>query len=353
MTLVAQDMAVASSVDGVIDGALDRIRDRGRSFGGWFEDLTDALAQAGTGGKRLRPAVVAAAYEALGGDDDGRAAMHDLAAAFELLHTAFVVHDDVIDHDTVRRGLPNISGRFRSRAELEGADAAGAAAAGEAAAILAGDLVLSEAWRLVALADVAGDVRLRLLDLIDDAILVSAAGELADVRHSVVALEIDPEELLRSTHDKTAVYSFAAPLAVGAVLAGSDETEITAVRAAGSALGLAFQLADDLIGAFGTAAQAGRAAGADLREGKQTPLVALARESGKRDLIESTLRDAHRGAEAVRRAQRALEESGARERVRRLVDISLAAAGAAVVDERREVRELVGDLARLVCARLP
>lgn len=312
-------VAARASIDASIDTALGRIRLRSESLGPGFGALADAVCRAAGGGKRFRPALVVAAFEAFGGEPAHAPGLFPVAAAFELLHTAFVVHDDVIDHDLVRRGIPNVAGEFRARGRERGADAAGAALLGDAAAILAGDLLLHEASRLVALADVGAVERARLLALLDDAVYVSAAGELADVENSVTVDSPDRDALLDTAFNKTAVYSFRAPLMAGGVLAGASDEAVEVLSAAGGMLGLAFQLVDDLIGAFGSEQQAGRETGGDLRESKRTPLVALARESVSWPSVSDALAVAHTGPIAVREAQRALEASGARERLLALV----------------------------------
>ncbi|WP_345803067.1 polyprenyl synthetase family protein [Microbacterium sp. AZCO] len=353
--MIALAPAPAAAIDDAIDDAVGRIRERALTLGGGFPTLGDAIARATEGGKRFRPALVAASFQAFGGDPLDTPVLYPIAAAFELLHTAFVVHDDVIDHDTVRRGIPNIAGEFRERARLRGADASGAALLGDAAAILAGDLLLHEACRLVALADVAPVRREALLALLDDAVFVSAAGELADVEHAVSPEWAEPDALLNAAHDKTAVYSFTAPLCAGAVLAGADHAAIAALERAGSRLGLAFQLVDDLIGAFGSSDQAGRESGGDLREAKRTPLVSLARDSGAWPQVSEALAVAHTGPVAVREAQRALDESGARLRLLALIAGTLAEARDAAEDPSLPpaARGLVDTLVAAVSERVP
>jgi geranylgeranyl diphosphate synthase type II len=261
----------------------------------------------------------------------------------------------VIDHDTVRRGIPNVAGEFRMRARGRGADAAGAAVLGDAAAILAGDLLLHEASRLIALADVAPQVRAGLFGLLDDAIYVSAAGELADVENAVTPDYAVAEAILNATFNKTAVYSFSAPLSAGALLAGAPDDAIAAVDAEGGRLGLAFQLVDDLIGAFGSAEQAGRDEGGDLRESKRTPLIALARQTPSWSRVNDALAVAHTGPIAVREAQLALEESGARLRLRALIEDTLDSVRTAVQDPAfpPAARPLIRDLADRVQERIP
>lgn len=308
-----------------IDGALARIRERAAELGPAFGALGEAITRAAQGGKRLRPALVTASFDAFRTDDANASAALSVAAAFELLHTAFVVHDDVIDHDTMRRGVPNVGGEFRRRAQDEGADTDGAALVGDAAAILAGDILLHEAFRLVAMAHTDHATRDRLLTLLDDAVLISAAGELADVENSVAARHPSRISTLDTAFNKTAVYTFRAPLQAGALLGGADGDALRVLGEAGGRLGLAFQLVDDLIGAFGTTSQTGRDTGPDLRENKRTPLVALARESGAAPRVDEALALARTGPVAVREAQLVLEQTGARERLVRLVEDTLAA----------------------------
>ena len=302
-----------------IDGALARIRERAVELGPAFGVLADAITRAAHGGKRLRPALVTASFDAFRTDDANASAALSVAAAFELLHTAFVVHDDVIDHDTMRRGVPNIGGEFRLRAQDDGADADGAALLGDAAAILAGDILLHEAFRLVAMAHTDAATRDRLLTLLDDAILVSAAGELADVENSVATRPPSRGATLDTAFNKTAVYSFRSPMQAGALLGGADADALRVLGDAAGRLGLAFQLVDDLIGAFGTTQQTGRDTGPDLRENKRTPLVALARESATAGRVDEALALARTGPVAVREAQLVLESSGARERMVALI----------------------------------
>ncbi len=348
-------LSTRAAIDEAIDGSLRRIRDRAVELGGGFEELADAVGRATAGGKRFRPALVAASFAAFGREPEDSPALYSVAAAFELLHTAFVVHDDVIDHDTVRRGIPNVAGEFRLRARARGADSQGAALLGDAAAILAGDLLLHEASRLIGLADVPAAVREGLFSLLDDAIYVSAAGELADVENAVMPDYAGADAIFNATFNKTAVYSFSAPLCAGALLAQAPAEAIAALEVEGGRLGLAFQLVDDLIGAFGSAEQAGRDEGGDLRESKRTPLIELARQTPSWARVNDALAVAHTGPIAVREAQIALEESGARLRLRSLIDDTLSSVRAAIDDPDfpPAARPLLHELADKVQERIP
>ena len=122
--------------------------ERSARLGPEHGQLWGALDEAARGGKGLRPDLVIAVHAALGGTRYESVA--SAAAAVEMLHTAFVVHDDVIDGDDTRRGRPNVSGAFEVQARRTGASAAAAQRQGSAAGILAGDLALVSALRLMA-----------------------------------------------------------------------------------------------------------------------------------------------------------------------------------------------------------
>lgn len=285
--------------------------------------LWSAICDAADGGKRFRPALVMAAHRALGGNRPEVAA--DVAAAVELLHTAFVIHDDVIDGDDVRRGRLNVSGTYAAQAVADGASTDDAAGLGRAAGILAGDLALAAAIRAVATCGAETLVVQRLLDLFDAALHTTACGELADVRHSAHPGTASLQDSLMMEEQKTSIYSFVLPLQAGAVLAGAADGTIADLGEAGRMLGVGFQLLDDLIGVFGDPASTGKSATSDLRTGKQTPLLVHAswtpqwaeiRGHVGRDLTETELAE----------ARRLLTLSGSREFVEELVTTHLTGA---------------------------
>jgi geranylgeranyl diphosphate synthase type II len=237
--------------------------------------LWSDLAAATKGGKRFRPTLLLGTYRAYGGTDDRLAAT--VAGAVELLHTAFVVHDDVIDGDQTRRGRPNVSGAAAGRARAAGAGEAGARAYADTSGILAGDLALVGALRAVSLCGAPPGTVRRLHDLVDRAVHASAAGELADVGLSVGIGDATVDDVLRMAELKTAAYSFTLPLQAGAVLAGADDPVVRRLGEIGRLVGGAFQLQDDVIGMFGDEARSGKSCLTDLREGRQTALIAHAR----------------------------------------------------------------------------
>ena len=310
---VAHDHA---SVDEVLDEFFIERVDRAAPLGEDYRRLWAAARDAAAGGKRVRPALVLAAHRAFAGADT-RSSTH-LAAAFEVLHTAFLIHDDVIDHDLVRRGFPNVAGRFALDAVSRGLDTARANEYGEASAILAGDLLISAAHRLVAGIEAPAGVRVPLLDIVDECVFLAAAGEHADVRHA--GASPDEHDILDMIERKTASYSFSAPLQAGALLGGASAGTVARLGEIGRHLGVAFQLRDDVLGVFGQPARTGKSVLGVLREGKQTLLIAYARGHADWSLVETHFGRADLDEPAAARLRAAIETTGARARVERLID---------------------------------
>jgi geranylgeranyl pyrophosphate synthase len=305
-------------VQEALDTALTSGWSTASALGEDHRGLREALLSATAGGKRLRPRLVAGVHDALGGT--ATEALAQVAAAVELLHTAFVVHDDVIDRDQTRRGVATVPGRFHTQALAAGADEPGAATFALAGAVLTGDLALGAAIRAVATAPLPGPVTGRLLDLVDRALVVSATGEIADVRLSLGLDVPSLAEALMMEEQKTAVYSFELPMQVGAVLAEASPGTVAGVGEVGRLLGVAFQLRDDLLGLFGDPAATGKSNLADLREGKCTPLVVHARGTWAWDVLGPHLGDPEVDDEAAAAVRHALEASGSRSFVEHLAD---------------------------------
>jgi geranylgeranyl diphosphate synthase, type II len=309
------------------DEALRRLLDEGRARAAATDPeharLWEALAAATEGGKRFRPALVTAAHEALGGSQPAAAVV--VGAAVELLHTAFVIHDDVIDGDDLRRGRLNVSGTFHANAVAAGADPEGAQDLGRTAGILAGDLALAAAIRAVATCGASMEVVHRLLDLFDAALHTTAAGELADVRLSLGQAGASLSESLTMEEQKTSAYSFTLPLQAGAMLAGADVATVARLGEAGRVLGIAFQLLDDLLGVFGDPARTGKSATNDLRTRKQTPLLAHARSTPEWERIRAYVGRELTDSE-LSEARRLLTASGSRRFVEELAEGHLSAA---------------------------
>nr|WP_274635588.1 polyprenyl synthetase family protein [Microbacterium bovistercoris] len=319
-----------AGVDEQLRRFFDEKESRAGSQGEHFAALWAALRRASLGGKRIRPALVVHTARELGCDRPQAA--DAVAAAFELLHTAFLLHDDVIDGDTRRRGRPNLIGEFRASARSCGAAESAAVAWSSAAGVLAGDLLLHAAQALIARLDVDEDRRLGLLDLLDRTLSVTAAGELGDVALSVGTTAPSLADALTVTRAKTAHYSFQAPLQAGAILAGAGSREQDALSGFGRSAGIAFQLRDDLLGVFGDPAVTGKSNSVDIRRVKLTPLVAYALGTEHGPRLRLILETGAPREIDVASAREILMRSGACAFVEGLIDDHVAAAEATLRD---------------------
>ncbi len=244
-----------------------------------FVDLWVDIATSTTGGKWMRPKLVYLAYHAFGGQD--WQACSDLAAAYEMLHAALLVHDDVIDRDFVRRGSATLGAIYRDAAAAQGHASEVSDHAGYSAAIIAGDLLLTASLRLAASATVGHAQSGAILATVHEAIFASAAGELDDLLFSLGRVSPGLGDVLNMERLKTAVYSFEMPLRAGALLAGAGQESADALASVGRDIGVAYQVVDDVLGTFGQESVTGKSVESDLREGKSTILTTFAQGSGE------------------------------------------------------------------------
>ena len=258
----------ATRVERRIDDLLTTELDRWRAVDVRLAEPLEALREfVATGGKRLRPAFCYCAFVGAGADaDDPRVV--DAAAALELVHTFALAHDDVMDGSAMRRGEPSVHAHFAQR--HTGADWRGEPRRfGEGMAILVGDFAFTYADVLMrGMPDTAYDV-------FDELRVELCVGQSLDLSGTAAA-STEAELADRIAVYKSGKYTVERPLHLGAALAGGLARLGPALSAIGLPLGHAFQLRDDVLGAFGDAEVTGKPVGDDLREGKPTPLVALA-----------------------------------------------------------------------------
>ena len=236
------------------------------------------------GGKSLRPAVTMLACGALGGDE---ARALPVAAAIEIYHTWTLVHDDVIDRDSTRRGRSTVHHEFARRARDEFRwEADDAEHYGRTIALLTGDVQQSWAWSLLFEAHlergVSAAVVLRLAqELASKVTPILVEGEALDVQYAGRARQLSEDQVLDMLWKKTgALYEFAgrAGAAIALNEAAPDKPEAQAIARFGSLCGAAFQIQDDILGIVGDEMQLGKPVGSDIREGKSTLLTLKALE---------------------------------------------------------------------------
>ncbi|MDQ1506837.1 MAG: geranylgeranyl diphosphate synthase, type [Actinomycetota bacterium] len=277
------------------------------------------------GGKRLRPAFCHWAFVGAGGDPAGRPVV-DAGAALELLHAFALLHDDVMDGSRLRRGRTTVHVDFAARHGAAGWRGE-ARRFGEGVAILVGDLAFVYADLLMfgappAATGVFNELRVEL-----------NIGQALDLIGTAEARRDQPMARRIACY-KSGKYTVERPLHLGAALAGRLDELAEPLSAYGLPLGEAFQMRDDILGTFGDPAVTGKPVGEDLREGKPTPLLAIATAragAAGRSLLDR-VGSPDLGDAEVAAIQTLLVETGAREETEHLVD-QLAAEAVAALDK--------------------
>ncbi len=232
------------------------------------------------GGKRIRPILCLAAAEATGKTAGGDlSAILQAACALEMIHTYSLIHDDLpaLDNDDYRRGIPTSHKRF-----------------GEDIAILAGDALLTEAFKLLSDPGLSSsakpEIRLEVINIIARAAGIGGmiSGQVMDMKAE--ALKPEPN-LVYFIHQKKTAELIRASVHTGAILAGAPAEELLALLKYGGKIGLCFQIADDILNAAGDEALLGKAAGSDLARGKATFPAVFGLEESRR-MAETLVREA-------------------------------------------------------------
>lgn len=219
-----------------------------------------------SGGKRFRPYMTMLVFQAY--SDQPVADILPAAAALEFLHLGTLIHDDIIDRDTVRYGVRNISGEYRSMHKTLLPDKANRDHFADSAALLAGDLLLAETHHLVADANIPPHIAHEVRAHIHQAFFRVIGGELLDTEASFKKLAGAHPKIIAEY--KTASYSFVAPFMVGASLASAPDTQREKLAELARILGVGYQIRDDMMGLFGDESVTGKSADGDIKEGKRT-----------------------------------------------------------------------------------
>ncbi|MFF6806089.1 polyprenyl synthetase family protein [Streptomyces sp. NPDC012616] len=351
-------------VDGDVPGAVGRVLDallaerveQAAALDPVFgRDLAERVARCTLeGGKRMRSQFVWWALRACGGGAAQAEAALRVGAALELIQTCALVHDDVMDGSRLRRGRPALHADVT--AQYAGSVSADRARRfGEAAAILAGDLALAWADDTVAAVEAPPGAARALRDLWSTMRTEMVAGQYLDL-HGQATSSLSLARAVRAACLKSALYSVERPLALGAALAGADGARSAALCSAGRCVGIAFQLRDDLADVFGDPRRTGKPAGGDIRAGKPTYLVAVARgraeTTGDRRagaVLRHSLGRADLSESGLAEVRDVLEATGARDLVEAKID-RLVAQGMRHLDSAVLEPQARGRLRRLLHA---
>ncbi len=299
MTELAQWMKdVKEGVDARLNSYFDAKEAEARTISPDSVELVDGIRSLTMrGGKRFRPMMVEAGYRAVAPEGPEQAAI-DAGAGLEILQSYLLIHDDWMDQDEERRGLPAVHMMYRERYDGHLADSL---------AILAGDLACAYSQELV----LGSDFGARLAQGVE--IFMRIQKEVILGQHLDCTANADVARM----HDlKTTSYTVRGPLLLGACLAGATEAQASALSTYAGPLGESFQLADDLLGTFGDMGKTGKP-GNDLRNGKRTSLVGEAERllaPGERDALDRVMAG-EQAEEVIAAAAELLITSGARANV--------------------------------------
>lgn len=246
-----------------------------------------------SGGKRVRPALLVLANRAAGGEGDSESVIR-LATVMEMIHTATLVHDDIIDNAATRRNTVTVNAKF-----------------GNQAAVLMGDWLYMSAFETS-----LKERSLEILDILTELTRKMTEGELIQLT-MLGRTDISEEDYFDILRRKTA-YLFSACCEIGAILAGAEPEVRSELKDYGMNLGTAFQLADDVLDFTADKEVLGKASGADLLEGKLTlPLILLVREDPSvKGLLEEIMRSGEYASGVRERLLAMLKEAGTLEKTR-------------------------------------
>jgi geranylgeranyl pyrophosphate synthase len=224
------------------------------------------------GGKRVRGALVLAAYEMCGGTDAQK--VMPVAVAMEVLQTYLLIADDIYDRSETRRGGPTahimVRDLHRSK-KWRGDGAHFGESIASCATLIGSNLAMEE----IANADLNDTAKVKMLSVINAALRMTDYGQVNDIFNEVVR-EVGEKQVFDTLTWKSAFYSFTGPLQLGAIAAGASDSELNLFYEYGVHLGLSFMIFDDILGTFGDSAESGKSNMDDLREGKITALVVRA-----------------------------------------------------------------------------
>ncbi len=275
------------------------------------------------GGKRVRPYLVELAYKGYGGRQLSK--IRKVAASQELFHAFILMHDDIIDRDYVRWGGPNITGHYQQYFE-KFVNPTEAAHYASSWGLLAGDACLGISNKLLSESGFAATKNLAALSMVQQTLFAMIGGELVDTVLPIVTKPgqtVDQERILAVCQYKTSTYSFCTPLQLGALFAGADSKEITLLEEFGHALGIAYQLRDDVLDVYCDEQTLGKPTASDLVEGKQTILLqyglALCSPADRKTLVRS-LKSAKLTSVQLATVQDILVRSGARAKTEALMN---------------------------------
>ena len=310
------------------------------------ENILDAIKYARkivmAGGKRARAAFMYYGYLAAGGRE--RKKMLKASVSIELIHAFLLIHDDVIDQDELRHGVKTTHIYYGEIAKkyFKNKDANHF---GNSMAIIIGDMIGALGNQVLYESKFEAGIIIKALHRLQSIVSCTAIGQSEDVfiENRGRATE---KEILKMYENKTAKYTFEGPLHLGAILAGADQKFLQSLSGYSIPAGIAFQIQDDILGIFGHAEKTGKPVGSDVRQGKQTILVAKALEKAdkkQKEILKKCLGNKNLTASELSQFKKVIIETGSLAYAQELAQKLIFEAKAKIdqVDIEKEAREFL------------
>jgi len=321
----------------------------------WAEDASDRILAFAAQGKMVRGGILILSYEMFADQDEKRTAARGgrskkssarapkrtprsvvrAATALEVIHSALLIHDDIMDNDRLRRGFRTIFAQYESigaRCRAENPERYG-----RSMGICVGDVGFFLASDIISRLPLESERKTALQSLLARELAYVGLAQMQDVSFGAFSRTPPVSDVYTLYLYKTARYTFSLPLMAGAILAGKSGKILTRLAELGEYLGVVFQARDDEIGVFGTERETGKPVGSDIREGKKTLLyLELLRRSrgAERRELEGILGKSTLGPSDVALVRSAIERSGARRRLQEMME-ELAARAGKLIDSLR------------------
>ncbi len=306
--------------------------------------LTRLFAEHCEGGKRLRGVLVRLGYELVQPPVHQSQDILKAAAAFEVFQTSILAHDDVIDQSFTRRGKPTI---YR---------ALGGDHFGISQTICLGDVGFFLAQKLILESDFPEGIKLKAFTSFTQTVLDTGLGQMLDIELPR-SENISERDILTVFYLKTARYTIAGPLQLGAILGGGGEMLLGELGQLGEKLGVAFQIQDDILGVFGDEKTLGKSVTSDIEEGKQTLLINYALEHSSADQRQVLKKYYGRGkirSEELEKIQAVFKKTGALEYSQKKAESLVVEAGEIIANLAADPakRRLLSEMSEYIISRL-
>jgi len=296
-------------------------------------------------GKRIRPILIIFGYKAFNGNNENE--IIKASISIELIHSFLLIHDDIMDDDDLRRGLPTLHKVYAKKYRND--------KIGESIAIIAGDIAFSFGNKAILQTNFSSKNKFNAMNKLHEAILNTGFGQLLDI-DSEMKKDVNENDINKIHELKTAQYTIEAPLHIGALLAGASDDELRILSKYAIPLGRAFQIQDDILGMFGSEKKLGKPIGSDIKEGKRTLLIteALKKASPEENKFLNTCLGNHEVTEEeIEKVRTIIKKSGSLEYSQKLAASLILQAKAALSKSNfeKEAKEFLNSIADYMLKR--